>query len=194
MYNVVSSVTSDVYLQIVTQAFSVSESTISTQTPNLPCSFSGSTPIVYSLSSYGGAVIPLFVSIDSTAGVLSIEAPSVSNSVDYSFYIVSTVSGLSSPVNNIIKLTVKKCTASNCHTCSVSDSFICENCNSGYRLKSGSCSLPESDTAKSLSMANQIIVGSIVLLTFGFSFTNLSSMASLWSAINHMQILLKLNH
>ena len=194
MYNVVSSVTSDVYLQIVTQAFSVSESTISTQTPNLPCSFSGSTPIVYSLSSYGGEVIPLFVSIDSTTGVLSIEAPSVSNSVDYSFYIVSTVSGLSSLVNNVIKLTVKKCTASNCQTCSVSNSSVCAICNSGYRLKSGSCSLPESDTAKSLSMANQVIVGSIVLLTFGFSFTNLSSMASLWSAINHMQILLKLNH
>ena len=112
--NLVSSTNSDAYFQVVTQAFSISESTASTQTPNLSCSFSGSTSIIYSKSSYNGAIIPSFVSIDSATGVLTITSPSVSSSTTYSFYIDSTVSGMSEPVQKIINLTVKKCTVSNC--------------------------------------------------------------------------------
>ena len=189
MYNLISNITSDAYIQIVTQTFSVSESTTSTQTPNLSCSFSGSTSITYNLSSYNGAIIPSFVSIDSTTGVLTIAAPSVSSSTSYSFYINSTISGISGPIEKIINLTVKKCTASNCQKCSVSDSSICANCNSGYILSSGFCNLPETETAKSMSTSSQTVIGAVALFSFGSSFTNLSSMASLWSVINQMQIL-----
>ena len=101
-YNFVSSTTLDAYLQINTQAFSVSESTTSTQVPNLSCSYSGSTSIVFSLSSYNGANVPSFVSIDSATGVLTIVAPSVSSSTAYSFYITSTISGMSGPVQKIL--------------------------------------------------------------------------------------------
>ena len=96
MYNLDSSLNSDTYLQTNMQEFSVSESTTSTQAPNLSCSFSGSTSITYSLSSYSGSNFPSFVSIDLSTGVLSIVAPSVTSSTDYIFYIDSTVSGLSS--------------------------------------------------------------------------------------------------
>ena len=137
-YNLISSTTSDAYLQIATQTLSVSESTTSTQTPNLSCSFSGSTSITYSLSSYNGGIIPSFVSIDSATGVLTIAAPSVSSSTTYSFYIDSTISGISGPVQKIINLTVKKCTASNCKICTVTDSSVCATCNSGFSLSSGS--------------------------------------------------------
>ena len=136
-YNLISSTTSDAYLQIVTQTFSVSESTSSTQTPNLPCSFSGSTSISFSLSSYNSALVPSFVSIDSSTGVLSIAAPSVSSSTTYSFYIDSTILGISGTVQKIINLTVKKCTVGNCQICTVSDSSICATCSSGYSLSSG---------------------------------------------------------
>ena len=201
MYNLISSTTSDTNIQIDVQAFSVSESTTSMQTPNLPCSFSGSTSITYSLSSYNGAIIPSFVSINSATGVLTIAAPSVSSSTNYSFYITSTISGMSSPVQKIINLTIKKCTASNCQICSVFDPSVCTTCNPGSSLSLGSCNLPETKksetkmpetkmlaTAKLLSTTNQVVVGAVILISVGPSFANLSSMASLWSVINQMQI------
>ena len=137
-YHLISSTTSDAYIQTDTQTFSVSESTTSTQVPNLSCSLSGATSIVYSLSSYNGAIVPSFVSIDSTTGVLTIAAPSVSSSTTYSFYIISTISGVSSPVQKVINLTVNKCTAGNCQICTITDSSICATCNSGYSLSLGS--------------------------------------------------------
>ena len=207
-YSLVSSTPSDTYLQIATQALSVSESTISMQTTNLSCSYSGSTSITFNLSSYNGAIIPPFVSIDSTTGVLTIAAPSVSSSTTYSFYITSTISGLSGPVQKMINLTVNKCIVENCQVCSVSDSTVCTNCNSGYNLNSTSCSISgtgtansepktsgtakteaeASGTAEALSTSSQAAIGAIALFSIGSSLTNLSSMASLWSIINQMQI------
>ena len=205
-YNFVISTTSDVYLQINAQAFSVSESTTSTQVPDLSCSSSGSTSIVFSLNSYNSAIVPSFVSINSTTGVLSISAPSVSSSINYSFYITSTISGISSPVQKIINLTVKKCTVINCQICTISDSSVCAICNLGFNLSFGSCNLPEtqsaqsqtqsaqpettiSETAKLLSTINQVVTGAIILISVGLSLANISSMSSLWSVINQMQIL-----
>ena len=199
-YNLISpSTTSDAYLQNDTQSYSVSESTTSTQTPDLSCSFSGTTSITYTLSSYNGAMIPSFVSINSATGVLTIVAPSVSISTTYSFFISSTVSGISGPVQKIINLTVKKCTVSNCQICTVSDSLVCGTCDSGFSLNSGSWNLIEtqsaqqetkkSEVAKILNITNQFVVGSIIFISVGSSLTNLSSMASLWSVINQIQIL-----
>ena len=199
LYHLISSTTSDAYIQTDAQAFSVSESTTSTQVPNLSCSLSGATSIVYSLSSYNGAIVPSFVSIDSTTGVLTIAAPSVSSSTTYSFYIISTISGVSSPVQKVINLTVNKCTAGNCQICTITDSSICATCNSGYSLSLGSCNLSKtqssqqnetskSETAKILSTTNQVVVGVVVLISVGSSLANLSSMASLWSVINQVQI------
>ena len=133
-YSLSSSTTSDAYIKIVTQTLSVSESTNSTQTPNISCSYSGSTSIAYSLSSYNGATIPSFVSIDSATGVLTVSASSVSSSTNNSFYIDSTISGLSGPVRSIVNLAVKKCTASNCKICTVTDSSVCATCNAGFKL------------------------------------------------------------
>ena len=154
--------TSDVYFQVNTQTYSVCESTTSTQTPNLPCSFSGSTSITYSLSSYNGSIVPSFVSINSATGVLTITAPCVSSSTDYSFNILSKVSGITDPTQNIIKLSVNNCTV-------------------------GSCS--SSEVAKLLSAIIQGVIAATALLSLGLSLSNLSSMAILWSAINQVQIL-----
>ena len=197
-YNLVSSTNSDAYLQIATQAFSVTESTTSTQTPNLSCSFSGSTSITFSLSSYNGAIIPSFISINSTTGVLTIAAPSVSSSTTYSFYIDSTVSGISGPVQKIINLTVNKsvvsnsqiCAASNCQKCSATDSTVCTSCNSGYSLSSGSCKLIVSEVPKAEveQSSVQIITGATLVLGLASSLLNTSSMASLWSMLNQTQI------
>ena len=157
--------TSDVYFQVNTQTYSVCESTTSTQTPNLPCSFSGSISITYSLSSYRGSVVPSFVSINSTTGILTITAPCVTSSTDYTFSIFSAVSGFTDQAQTIIKLSVKNCTA-------------------------GSCS--SSEVANLLSAIIQGVMAATVLLIVGLSLFNLSSLASLWSAINQVQILLLL--
>ena len=160
-YNFVSSSTSDIYFQVKTQTFSVCELSTSTQAPNLPCSFTGSTSITYSLSSYKGSTVPSFVSINSLTGVLTITAPCVSGSPDYTFNILSAVSGVTDPVPTIIKLSVKQCS-------------------------SGICS--SSEVAKSLNTATQVVIAATVLLSIGLSFTNLSLLAILWSSINQMQI------
>ena len=182
--------------QTDTQAFSVSESTTSTQTPNLSCSLSVSTSITFSLSSYNSAIIPSFMTIDSATGVLTIAAPSVSSSATYSFYITSTISGMSSPVQKVINLTIKKCTVNNCQICTITDSSVCATCNQEFSLSFGSCNSSEtkisesskSETSKLLSTTNQIVIGAVIVISVGLSLTNLSSMASLWSVINQMQI------
>ena len=196
LYNLISSSTLGAYLQTDTQTYSVSESTTSTQTPNLSCSFSESTSITFSLSSYNGAIIPSFVSIDSVTGVLTIAAPSVSSSTTFSFYIDSTVSGMSGPVQKIINLTVNKCTASNCLKCSATDSTVCTSCNSGSNLNSGSCTsnVSEEPKAENEQLIVQIITGATIVLWFALSLLNSSSMASSWSMINQAQILSKLNY
>ena len=162
LYQSISDTTSDVYFQVNTQTFSVCESTNSTQTPNLPWSFTGSTSITYSLSSYKGSIVPSFVSINSTTGILTITAPWVTSSTDYTFSILSAVSGFTDPAQTIIKLSVKNCTA-------------------------GSCS--SSEVANLLSAIIQGVMAATVLLIVGLSLFNLSSLASLWSAISQVQIL-----
>ena len=154
--------------------------------------FSGSTSIEYSLSSYSGANFPSFVSIDSVTGILSIIAPSVSSTTTYSFYIISKISGIAETVKKVITLTVHKCTAKNCQTCSVTDSTVCASCSLGYSLDSGSCSLSRSEVAKALSINNQVMIGTIVLISIGSGLTSISTMAGLWSVINQMQILFKI--
>ena len=161
-YNSLSNITSDAYFQINTQTYSVCESTTSTQTPNLPCSFSGNTLIAYSLSSYNGSNVPSFVSINSTTGILTITAPCVSSSADYTFTILSAVSGATGPTQTVIKLSVKDCIPGNCSS---------------------------SELANLLMTIIQGIIAATVLLIVGLSLFNLSSLATLWSAINQVQIL-----
>ena len=187
-YTQVSSTSSDVYFYTKSQSFSFSEATNNTWTPNLSCSFSGTTSIFYSLSSYNGSNFPSFVSINSATGVLSINAPNVSSSTDYSFMIVSNILGISSQVNDIITLTIMKCTVSNCRQCSSTDSSVWSICDSGYNLNSGIWNLPEFETAKSLTISNQTMIGATIVLWIALSIFNPPTLAYLWSMINQTQI------
>ena len=188
-YTQVSSTSSDVYFFIKAQSFSFSEATNNTWTPNLSCSFSGTTSIFYSLSSYNGSNLPSFISINSATGVLSINAPNVSSSTDYVFMIVSTISGISNQVNDIITLTIMKCTVSNCRQCSATDSSVWSICDSGYNINSGIWNLTESETTKSLTISNQTIIGATIVFWIALSLFNPPSLAYLWSMINQTQIL-----
>ena len=100
---------------------------------------------------------------------------------------------MTDPVQKVINLTIKKCTASNCQKCSATDSSVCEICNSGYNLNFGSCILIVSEAPKAEveQSSVQIITGATLVAGLASSLLNVSSMASLWSMVNQTQILLK---
>ena len=85
-----------------------------TQTlPDLPCIISGSTSISFSTANYMTSTVPSWVAIDSASGILSINAPEVSSNTEYDFYINSAASGVSSPIQKLIKLIITNCAAKN---------------------------------------------------------------------------------
>ena len=116
-YTLDSSYTSDVNYQTDDLSCSVLEGIISQYSPYLPCSISGSTSISFSISSYGTSNAPTWVSINSLTGTLSITAPEVNSDTEYYFYISSDVSGVSTPVQKLIKLTILNWALSNCQKC-----------------------------------------------------------------------------
>ena len=134
----------------------------STFSPDLPCSTSGTTSISFSISSYGGTNTPSFVSIDAATGVLNVVAPNISADTEYNFYIDSTISMASNPVQSIIKLTIKKWIVNNWSRCSATSS-VCASCSSGYTLSSGAWNLEESQTAQTLKTVNQVVTGVIIV-------------------------------
>ena len=166
----------------------------------MPCSHAGSTPITYSLSSYNGGAVPSWVSINSNTGLLSITAPDVTTDSTSSFYISSTISGYSNPVQKLIKLTVQNCLASNCQLCTSSSSSSWETCSSGYTLSSGSWSVTTytstttanvskvSQTATNLNTGVQYIIGFTTLVVIVSNVANSSSFACLWMMINQVQL------
>ena len=188
MYSLSSSYDSDVYFQTDTQTLYITEENNSSLVPELPCSSSGAKSIVFNISSYNSVDVPSFVSINQTTGVLSVDAPRVSTDTKYSFYIDSTISGESNLVHKIINLMVKKCTAKNCQKCSAGNSTIWTGCSSGYDLSSGSWSLTESQTSKSLAVTSQSIVATTMTVTIVLSLFNISSLSSMWSMVSQSQM------
>ena len=159
-YSAVSSSTSDVYYQISDQYITARENKTTTITPDLPCSASGTTSISYSLSGYGGGSSPTWVSVNSSTGILTIVAPEVTKDTIYSFYVSSTITGVSSSVQKLIKLTVE-----NWPVWGVSTS------------------------AKAITTTSQVVAGTSATVTVWSSMLNTSSLAMLWSMINQAQTL-----
>ena len=107
-------------------------------TPDLPCSSSGSTAISFTIADYNGVIAPTWVSISLSSGQLTISTPKVSSNTDYSFYINSAVTGVSSSVQKVITITVFVCTVSNWARWSSVSSTIWISWNSGYTVNAGS--------------------------------------------------------
>ena len=173
--------------------------------PDLPCSISGSTSISFSTANYMTSTVPSWVAIDSVSGVLSINAPEVSLDTGYDFYINSAVSGVSSPIQKLIKLIITNCAATNWKKCISTNSLACETCYSDYVLTSGMWDISKtktsqssqttsqssqatSETAKALSTTTTstlIAIAGIVTFT---SLINTTNIASLWTTINQLQL------
>ena len=178
--------------------------------PDLTCSTTGSTSISYSLASYNGNVIPSWVTINSSTGQLSITTPSPSTNTDYSFYISSTISGVSSVVNKLMTISVSGCTTSNWLICQSTDVSTWTTCNSGYTLSSGQWSINSSSQSSSSSQSTPsssinnnanlkidseasknfvitvFIVASVILVVSNTLFS--TSMSSIWVMINQVQL------
>ena len=113
---------------------------------------------------------------------------------EFNFYAISTVSGASNPVQKLIKLTVANCLVLNCQVCSSSSTSICTTWNSGYNLNSGVWNIQKSEvlastTSQSLGSTLSGIVGSTFVITTITSLMNSTTMASVWTMINQMQML-----
>ena len=134
------------------------------------------------------STVPSWIAVDSVSGILSINAPEVSLDTEHNFYINSAVSGVSSPIQKLIKLIVTDCAAKNWKKCISTNSLTCETCVSGYVLTSGMWNLTTSETAKALSKTTTsavIAISGIVVLT---SIINTTSIANLWMTINQLQL------
>ena len=186
--------TSDLVLQLNSQSYSVIEKRTLNVTPDLTCSMNGSTQIFYTLSSYSSSIIPSWVSINPVTAELSMTAPSVSADYDYYFYIDSGITGSANFVKKLIKITVIKCTANNWDKWSTSKT-IWEGWASGYNLtNTGTWYIPivpepvVSESAQAMTTTTKSMTGSTAGIVGGFSLANTSSLSSLWSMVNQMQI------
>ena len=170
-----------------------------TQTlPDLPCSISGSTFISFSTANYMSSTVPSWVAIDSVSGILSINAPEVSLDTEYGFYINSAVSGVSSPIQKLIKLIITNWIVKNWKKCVSTNSLVCETCVSGYFLTSGvwdiskttnpQSSQTTSETAKALRKTTTSIVIAITMIVVLTSLIYTTDIACLWITINQLQL------
>ena len=165
------------------------ENTTTQILPDLPCSISGSTFISFSTANYMASTVPFWVAIDSVSGILSINAPEVSSDTEHDFYINSAVSGVSSPIQKLIKLIITNCAAKNWKKCISTNSLTCETCLSGYVLTSGVWDIPTaSETAKTLSKTTTSAVIAITVIVVLASMINTASIVNLWMTINQLQL------
>ena len=151
-----------VYYEINNQSISVIEANTVSVTPNLSCSFSGTTSISYSISNYGLSTVPSWISVNSSSGALTIAAPSIDFDTEYIFYETSTVSGVSTLAQKIVKLTVKNWSAQNWEKCSAFDATIWSVWKYWYTLKDGSW-VGVSNTAQIISTTTT----SLIISSFG---------------------------
>ena len=141
-----ASYTSDVSYQTSSQTYTFSKNGNIQITPDISCSFSGSTSITYNLASYSGNAIPSWVTISSSTGQLTITTPNPAVNTDYPFYISSTISGVTGAVNKLITITISSWIVSNWQVCQATDVAIWTACTSGYTLSSNSWSLTPTST------------------------------------------------
>ena len=89
------------------QSLSVVEKTKTQVLPDLSCSLSSSTSIVFSLGSDNNMDVPSWISIDTNTGLLTIASPEVNKDTSYSFNVNAVITGVSQQIKKSIKLIVK---------------------------------------------------------------------------------------
>ena len=106
-YTIAQNYWTDVYYQTNSQSVSVTEKTTTQVLPDLSCSLSNSTSIVFSLGSFNSEVVPSWVEVDANTGLLTITSPEVEQDTNYNFNVDALITGLTLQTQKHIKLTVK---------------------------------------------------------------------------------------
>ena len=145
----------------------------------------------------GSSTAPSWVQIDASTGQLIITAPGVYSDSNFSFYIVSFVSGISISAQKLITLTVLKCQVQNWQKCSSYSALIWSTQSSGNTQSSNSTLNSESlitasNTSQKIRVAFISTLGVSLWMVTIVSLINPASTTSLWSMINHAQMLLLL--
>ena len=107
IYTIAQNYWTDVYYQTNSQSLSVTEKSSTQVLPDLSCSLSSSTSIVFSLGSFNSEVVPSWVTIDANTGMLTITSPEVEQDMNYNFYVNAMITGLTLQTQKQVKLTVK---------------------------------------------------------------------------------------
>ena len=157
-YIFISNYATDVYYLTDSQSLSVIEKTSSKVLPDLSCSLSNSTSIVFSLGSYNNENAPSWITVDANTGFLTINSPEVDQDTSYSFYMNAVITSVSQQIQKPIKLTVMNWTTWG------------------------------SQTAKVLSITVISIVAIVFIISSISSVINLLSGSSIWSLINQVQL------
>ena len=180
------------YFYTYDQSLSVGSGSKSQMTPDISWTPSGSsTTISYSVSDYPGYNVTSWVSIDSVSGQLTINAPISTSDVQYKFYVSSAISAVSCPILKPILLTVTAWKVANWQTWISGSSSTCSAWVSDYALNTGTwvySSELTQQTAEALKSTSVAIVTTVSCLVVVSSIMNTSSMASLWSLVNQVQI------
>ena len=148
----------DVYYLTDSQSLSVIEKTNTQVLPDLSCSLSNSTSVMFSLCSYNNVNAPSWIAIDANTGLLTINSPEVDQNTNYSFYVNAVTTGVSQQIQKLIKLTVTNWTTWG------------------------------SQTAKVLSITVMSIVAIVFITSTISSILNSQSSWSVWLLINQVQI------
>ena len=192
------------------QLISVSENSVLAMTPDLPWTITGSSSIAFSLSNYNSIPYPTWVSVDPVSGLLTISSPNVTADTVNSFYISSAfTSGSTVTIKKLITITTINWSVQNCQKWSINSGSAWDTWNSGYSVNSGSwspqissgttsgeTSTQSSTNSQSASKNTDNSVKYLIYWAYGAAMLiitttcilNGSSMASLWSLINQVQI------
>ena len=157
-YTIVQNYRTEVNYITNSQSVSVSEETSTQVLPDLSCSLSSSTSIVFSLGSFNNEVVPSWVAVDVNTGLLTITSPEVEQDTNYNFYVNAMITGLTFQTQKQIKLTVKD------------------------------WSTWGSQTAKILSIIIQSTVGVVMIVSVIMNIFSVSSGSSVWLMINQTQL------
>ena len=157
-YTIAQNYWTDVYYQTNSQSVSVTEKTSTQVLPDLSCSLSSSTSIVFSLGSFNSEVVQSWVMVDANTGLLTITSPEVEQDTNYSFYVNAMITGLTLQTQKQIKLTVKD------------------------------WSTQDLQTAKTLRITAQSIVGVVMIVSVITSILNVSSSSNFWLLIDEVQL------
>ena len=177
--------------------------------PELTCSTNSSTTISYIKADCVGSTAPTWTTVASSTGLLSVIAPIVTVDTEFWLFINSFVNGATT-IQKMIKINVIHWAPSNCQKWLDTGGTVWSIWNPGYNLNSGSwigtsssgsnssnASSSENnsltkETAQILSTSTQSVIGATVVVVTFSSMMNTSSMASLWSMINQVQMFLLL--